>query len=328
MLFGVVPGWPVVGVPAGVDAGASVRWLGADRSAAFGVVPVGWAAFVGVAGVPGVRVSAGDVLGDAGFGEVPGRWVGWLCGLVFRVGAAGWFEVVPGWAVVGVLGAVAAGVLSPGRGVSMGVDAGNAGNGGVAVAVAEAVLVSVDTGLGGFGVVGLVGVGSVGFGVVGAEGAGVPVVVGAGVVGALEVGAPVVPGGVAVVLSGFDAVGVDGVVAGFDGVVATEVDGVDGPPFAGVDGVDGVRSSVVRDGSWGGVVPGTPEVGVVGLLGADGVVGWVGTEPAGVLEVGLFSRPDWSEVSGAGCCVDGSLPVEGSVVVPVGLGVVGGESGG
>lgn len=52
----------------------------------------------------------------------------------------------------------------------------------------------------------------------------------------------------------------------------------------------------------------------------------MGTEPAGVLEVGLFPLPDWSEVSGAARCADGSLPVEVSVAEAVGFGVVGGES--
>ncbi|WP_253787122.1 hypothetical protein [Nocardia amikacinitolerans] len=147
----------------------------------------------------------------------------------------------------------------------------------MAVTVADAVLVSVDTGPVGFGVVGLVVVGPVGLG------AGVPDVGvdGAGVVGVLEVGVPGVLGGAVdevVVLSGFDGpgfdvVGVDCVVAGFDGVVVPGVDGVDGVPFPGVDGVDALRSSALRDGSWEGVVPGTPEVGVEGLLGEDGVVG-------------------------------------------------------
>ncbi|MCP2290547.1 hypothetical protein APR08_003471 [Nocardia amikacinitolerans] len=105
----MVPGWPLVGVLVGVDAGVSGRWLGADGFAVFGVVPVGWAAFVGVAGVPGVRVSVGDVLGNTGFGELAGRWGGWFCELVFGVVAAGWFGVAPGWAVVGVLAGVGPG---------------------------------------------------------------------------------------------------------------------------------------------------------------------------------------------------------------------------
>ncbi|WP_067839167.1 hypothetical protein [Nocardia lijiangensis] len=268
---------------------------------------------------------------------------------------AGWFGLLPGWAVVGVLAGVDAGVLSPvGRAVSVGVDAGNAGPDGAAVAVAEAVAVSVDTGPVGCSVVGMVGfdelgvdeegvpavgvfaagladvlevgepavsvetvplgfdwVGPVGGGEVGADGGGVAAAgaFGAGVVGLLAAGVPVVPGGVVadvVVSSAFDVpgfapVGVTGVVAGLDGVVFPGVDGVDGVPFAGVDGVDGVRSSVLRDGSWVGIVPGTPEVGVVGLLG---VVGWVGTEPVGVLDVGLFSRPFWSVASGL---VDGAF---------------------
>ncbi|MET8777873.1 hypothetical protein ABZV58_22960 [Nocardia sp. NPDC004654] len=58
-------------------AGVFGRWVGAASVAVFGVVPVGWPAFVGVGGVPGVPVSAEDGMGAAGFGAVPGRWVGW-----------------------------------------------------------------------------------------------------------------------------------------------------------------------------------------------------------------------------------------------------------
>ncbi|WP_431956285.1 hypothetical protein [Nocardia lijiangensis] len=327
------------------------RWLGEGWAVVFGVVPVGGTAFVGV---PVCRVSTGDGLVDAGFGVVPGRWgVDGFGGPAFGVVLAGWFGLLPGWAVVGVPAGVDAGVLSPvGRAVSVGAGAGNAGAGGVVVA--EAVAVFVDTGPVGCGVVGPVGfdelgvdgegvpavgvfeagpadvlevgapvvsvetvplgfdwVGPVGGGEVGAGGGGVAAagVFGAGVVGSPEAGVPVVPGGVVadvVVSSAFDGpgfapVGAAGVVAGLDGVVFPGVDGVDGVPFAEVDGVDGVRSSVVREGSWVGLVPGTPEVGVVGLLG---VVGWVGTELVGVLEVGLSSRPFWLVVSGL---VDGAF---------------------